>query len=84
MDEKQILETWEIHNRINLYLLDATEAAGSHQPVSFERANCWRAVCSSSQCQADVAEGRRAGSAIRLTKIEKEQGAGQEVSAQVA
>jgi len=26
MDEKQILETWEIHNRINLYLLDATAA----------------------------------------------------------
>jgi uncharacterized damage-inducible protein DinB len=23
MDEKQFLETWEIHNRINLYLLDA-------------------------------------------------------------
>lgn len=27
MDEKQLLETWEIHNRINLYLLDATELA---------------------------------------------------------
>ncbi|HEY8186664.1 MAG TPA: DinB family protein [Pyrinomonadaceae bacterium] len=27
MDEKQLLETWEIHNRINLYLLDATEPA---------------------------------------------------------
>ena len=27
MDEKQILETWEIHNRINLYRLDATDAA---------------------------------------------------------
>jgi uncharacterized damage-inducible protein DinB len=27
MDEKQILETWEIHNRINLYLLEATEPA---------------------------------------------------------
>jgi uncharacterized damage-inducible protein DinB len=27
MDEKQFLETWDIHNRINLYLLDATEAA---------------------------------------------------------
>ena len=27
MDEKQFLETWEIHNRINLYLLDATEPA---------------------------------------------------------
>ena len=26
MDETQILETWEIHNRINLYLLEATEA----------------------------------------------------------
>ena len=25
MDEKQFLETWEIHNRINLYLLEATE-----------------------------------------------------------
>jgi len=25
MDEKPFLETWEIHNRINLYLLDATE-----------------------------------------------------------
>ena len=25
MDEKQLLETWEIHNRINLYLLDAVE-----------------------------------------------------------
>jgi uncharacterized damage-inducible protein DinB len=25
MDEKQFLETWDIHNRINLYLLDATE-----------------------------------------------------------
>jgi uncharacterized damage-inducible protein DinB len=27
MDEKQFIETWEIHNRINLYLLDATEAS---------------------------------------------------------
>lgn len=27
MDEKQFLETWDIHNRINLYLLDATEPA---------------------------------------------------------
>jgi uncharacterized damage-inducible protein DinB len=27
MDEKQFLETWEIHNRINLYLLNAVEPA---------------------------------------------------------
>ena len=27
MDEKPFLETWEIHNRINLYLLDAIEPA---------------------------------------------------------
>ena len=27
MDEKQFLETWEIHNRINLYLLDAIPPA---------------------------------------------------------
>jgi uncharacterized damage-inducible protein DinB len=27
MDEKQLLEAWDIHNRINLYLLDATDAA---------------------------------------------------------
>lgn len=27
MDEKQFLETWQIHNRINLYLLDAVESA---------------------------------------------------------
>jgi uncharacterized damage-inducible protein DinB len=27
MDEKQFLETWEIHNRINLYILDAVEPA---------------------------------------------------------
>jgi uncharacterized damage-inducible protein DinB len=27
MDEKQLLETWETHNRINLYLLDAVEPA---------------------------------------------------------
>ncbi len=27
MDEKQFLGAWEIHNRINLYLLDAIEAA---------------------------------------------------------
>jgi uncharacterized damage-inducible protein DinB len=27
MDEKQLLETWAIHNRINLYFLDATDAA---------------------------------------------------------
>jgi uncharacterized damage-inducible protein DinB len=27
MDETQFLETWEIHSRINLYLLDAVEAA---------------------------------------------------------
>jgi uncharacterized damage-inducible protein DinB len=25
MEEKQLLETWEIHNRINLYLLEAIE-----------------------------------------------------------
>ena len=27
MDNQQFLETWEIHNRINLYLLDAVEPA---------------------------------------------------------
>jgi uncharacterized damage-inducible protein DinB len=27
MDQKEFLETWEIHNRINLYLLDATQPA---------------------------------------------------------
>ncbi|MEP6719289.1 MAG: DinB family protein [bacterium] len=27
MDDKQFLETWDIHNRINLYLLDAVEPA---------------------------------------------------------
>jgi uncharacterized damage-inducible protein DinB len=27
MDDKQLLETWVIHNRINLYLLDAVERA---------------------------------------------------------
>jgi uncharacterized damage-inducible protein DinB len=27
MDEKQFLETWDIHNRINLYVLDAVEPA---------------------------------------------------------
>lgn len=27
MEEKQLLEAWEIHNRINLYLLDAVEPA---------------------------------------------------------
>ena len=26
MDEKQFLDAWEIHNRINLYLLDGIEA----------------------------------------------------------
>jgi len=25
MDDKQLVETWDIHNRINLYLLDAVE-----------------------------------------------------------
>ena len=27
MDDKRFLETWEIHNRINLYLLDSVEPA---------------------------------------------------------
>ena len=27
MDNKQFLDSWEIHNRINLYLLDAIDAA---------------------------------------------------------
>jgi uncharacterized damage-inducible protein DinB len=27
VDEKQFIETWEIHNRINLYLLDSVEPA---------------------------------------------------------
>ena len=27
MDDKQFLETWDIHNRINLYLLDPVEPA---------------------------------------------------------
>ena len=27
MDEKQLVETWEIHDRINVYLLDAIDAA---------------------------------------------------------
>jgi uncharacterized damage-inducible protein DinB len=32
MDDNQLLETWDINNRINLYLLDAVEPAtfGSH------------------------------------------------------
>lgn len=32
MDEKQFLDSWDIHNRINLYLLDAVEPAalGAH------------------------------------------------------
>ena len=32
MDEKQFLGAWEIHNRINLYLLDAVEAAQRESP----------------------------------------------------
>jgi uncharacterized damage-inducible protein DinB len=27
MDEKQLIESWDIHNRINLYLLDAIDPA---------------------------------------------------------
>ena len=27
MDEKQFIETWDVHNRINLYLLDAVDPA---------------------------------------------------------
>src|SRR5438034_1116539 len=30
MDHTEMLETWEIHNRINLYLLEAIEAAHLH------------------------------------------------------
>jgi uncharacterized damage-inducible protein DinB len=30
MDDKAFLETWDIHNRINLYLLDAVEPASLH------------------------------------------------------
>ena len=32
MDDKQLLETWQIHDRINVYLLDAVDptALGSH------------------------------------------------------
>ncbi|HLO00271.1 MAG TPA: DinB family protein [Pyrinomonadaceae bacterium] len=30
MDENQFLETWTIHNRINLYLLDAVESSNLH------------------------------------------------------
>ncbi|MGI9067027.1 MAG: hypothetical protein ACR2HX_11565 [Pyrinomonadaceae bacterium] len=42
MDERQFLETWEIHNRINLYLLDATEpSALARQFVGLEREERW-------------------------------------------
>ena len=32
MDQKQLLETWDIHDRINIYLLEAIDesALGSH------------------------------------------------------
>ncbi len=56
MDEKQFLETWEIHNRINLYLLDAVEPARACQFVGFERSDGGRAVCTHSQRATDVAE----------------------------
>ena len=35
MEDKQLLEAWDIHNRINLYLLDAIESAHlESQPAS--------------------------------------------------
>src|SRR5947207_11401335 len=35
MDDNELLETWDIHNRINLYLLDAIEPAHlESQPAS--------------------------------------------------
>jgi uncharacterized damage-inducible protein DinB len=39
MDETQFLETWDIHNRINLYLLDAVDEAGLGSQASSKGRN---------------------------------------------
>ena len=62
MDEKQLLETWEIHNRINLYLLDAVEPAAL---VSLS-ASKGRTVGTHPQCTTHVAQigGSRAADGV--------------------
>ena len=55
MDEKQFLETWEIHNRINLYLLDAVEPAALVS-LSASKGRTVGAVCPHSQCTTHVAQ----------------------------
>lgn len=46
MEGKHFLETWDIHNRVNLYILEAVEPEHLKDVSSVEGAKCWRAVCS--------------------------------------
>ena len=41
MSDNQLLETWQIHDRINLYLLDAVDPAITRQSFRFERPKRW-------------------------------------------
>lgn len=73
MDEKQLTETWDIHNRINLYLLEAVEptalanlAASKGRTVGEQFAHVHNVRL---MWLKSAAPGLLAG----LTKIEKEQ-----------
>jgi len=62
MDDKQFLETWDIHNRINLYLLDAIEPA-SLRNLSTSKVEMSANSCPHAQREIDVAESSRARTA---------------------
>ena len=84
MDESQVIETWEIHNRINLYLLDATEPANLISQSASKGRTVGEQFAHLHNVRLMWLKAAAPDLLAGLTKIEKGASEGQEVSAQVA
>lgn len=58
--EKQIVETWAIHNRVNLYLLDAIDPESLKLSLKEKKAHGRGAFRPHAQRSPDVAQARGA------------------------
>lgn len=75
MDEKQFLETWDIHNRINLYLLDATEPAALASLSASKGRNVGEQFAHIHNVRLMWLKSAVPGLLAGLAKVEKEQAA---------
>jgi len=75
MDEKQLLETWEIHNRINLYLLDAVEPAALVSLSASKGRNVGEQFAHIHNVRLMWLKSAAPELLAKLTKVEKEQAA---------